>query len=303
MTHTVLILGANGRFGRNASIAFSKAGWQVRHFDRNSDRLTEAVKGVDVIVNAWNPAYTDWAEQVPRLHAQVIAAAKSVGATVIIPGNVYVYGENTPAPWTLTSAHAASNPLGLIRREMEQSYRESGVKTILLRAGDFIDTEQSGNWFDQIITRKIGKGVFTYPGTPTIPHAWAFLPDLTRAAVLLAEKRDELNRYEEVLFPGYTISGQDMAQAISQVSHREIRLKRMGWTMLRVAAPFWRMGRCLLEMSYLWNTPHSLGGERFAQLVPDFQTTPLTEAIRQALPQDVLRPLAQGRARSTQIKA
>lgn len=303
MVDTVLILGSSGRFGRNAAEAFAKAGWQVRRFNRDTDRLQEAVKGVDVIVNGWNPSYTEWAAQVPRLTTEVIAAAKLVDATVIIPGNVYVYGAETPAPWTLTSQHAASNPLGLIRREMEQSYRESGVKTILLRAGDFIDTEASGNWFDEIMIKRIAKGVFTYPGRSDIAHAWAFLPDLAKAAVLLAEDRERLNRFEEVLFPGYTVCGEDLAAAISAVTHRDIRLKQMSWLPLLLAAPFWRLGRHLLEMRYLWNTPHSLGRSRIEALLPGFEVTPLEEAMRQALPQEVVRPAAQGRTRSTQISA
>ncbi|MCP4818375.1 MAG: epimerase, partial [Shimia sp.] len=45
MTKTVLILGANGRFGRNAAIAFENAGWTVRRFDRSKDTLRQAVHG------------------------------------------------------------------------------------------------------------------------------------------------------------------------------------------------------------------------------------------------------------------
>ena len=77
MTNTVLILGASGRFGHNAAIAFERAGWQVRSFDRETDTLREAVHGVQVIVNAWNPTYPDWTDQVPRLHAEVIEAAQA----------------------------------------------------------------------------------------------------------------------------------------------------------------------------------------------------------------------------------
>ena len=65
MTQTVLILGASGRFGRNAARAFRAAGWTVRGFDRQTDTLEQAARGMDVIVNAWNPLYPDWARQLP----------------------------------------------------------------------------------------------------------------------------------------------------------------------------------------------------------------------------------------------
>lgn len=283
MSGTVLILGATGRFGRNAADAFETAGWQVRRFNRETDDLLVAASGADVIVNAWNPAYTDWAEQVPALHGQVIKVAKATGATVIVPGNVYVYGPDNGTVWSADTPHKAQNPLGRVRIEMEAAYRQSGVRTIILRAGDFIDTEASGNWFDEILTKSIGKGRFTYPGNPDIPHAWAFLPDVTRAAVQLAEMRDRLNTYEDIAFPGYTLTGRQMAEMIGRATAQKIRLRKMNWLPLHLAAPFWKMGRCLLEMRYLWNTPHQLAGLRFDALLPGFTTTPVVSAMAAAL--------------------
>lgn len=284
MTGIVLILGATGRFGRACSSAFTQAGWEVRHFDRKSDQLMQASKGVQVIVNGWNPAYPDWAAQVPDLHGQVIAAARAAGATVIVPGNVYVFGEHTPEPWSENTPHRAKNPLGQIRIEMETAYRQSGVRTILLRAGDFLDTRASGNWFDLIMIKDLAKGRFTYPGNPDLPHAWAYLPDLARAVVALAEKRADLPVYADVPYAGYTMTGRELLAAVTRVSTQQAQLKSMAWLPLQLARPFWATGRCLLEMRYLWNTAHRLDGALFETLLPGFRQTPLDRAIASALP-------------------
>lgn len=285
MTQTVLILGATGRFGRNAAQQFEKSGWTVRLFDRSRDNLTLAAQGADVIVNAWNPAYSDWAKQTPQQHRDVQKVAKQNGATVIIPGNVYVFGEATPGPWSQDVPHHAQNALGKIRVEMEASYRAAGVRTIILRAGDFLDTQASGNWFDQILIKSLGKGVFTYPGDTAISHSWAFLPDLCRAAVQLAEMRDELPVFSDVPFPGYTLTGTEMHKELDKVTSYKVRLKRMSWLPLQIAKPFWRLAGGLLEMRYLWNTPHSLDGAKFRALLPEFKSTPLNEALMRAIPQ------------------
>jgi len=287
MTQTALILGATGRFGRNAAEQFTKAGWAVRKFDRTRDDLNQAASGADVIVNAWNPDYPDWKRLVPGLHAQVIEAARASGATVIVPANVYVFGKDTPAPWSETTRHDAQNPLGRIRIDMEAAYRRSGVRCILLRAGDFIDTQASGNWLDSIMLKPIRKGVFTYPGNPDIDHAWAYLPDMCRAAVALAEMRDQLPVYSDIPFPGYNASGTKIVATLSRIVGAEIRLKRMSWLPLHLARPFWRMATSLLEMRYLWDTPHSLDGSLFASLLPDFRATPLRQALATALPDDL----------------
>jgi len=113
MKPTVLILGSTGRMGRHAAIAFAAGGWDVRTFDRSKDNLWDAAWGATVIVNAWNPPYSDWIDQIPDLTKQVIDVAKASDATVIIPGNIYVYGKNSPEKLQPDTPHAATNPLNL----------------------------------------------------------------------------------------------------------------------------------------------------------------------------------------------
>ncbi|MCB1366634.1 MAG: epimerase [Rhodobacteraceae bacterium] len=287
MTKTILILGGNGRFGRNASEAFRRAGWTIRQFDRSRDDLMQAAAGADIILNGWNPPYTDWASEVPALTAQVIAAAKASGATVILPGNVYVFGRDAPARFDDATPHRATNGLGRIRIGMEDAYRRSGVRTILVRAGDYIDTCASGNWFDMILTKKLAKGIFTYPGNPDVPHGWAYLPDLLRAIVDLAEMRDQLAPFEDIAFPGYTMSGNQLCAALAEATGRPVRLKRMNWWPIRAAGLVWPMGRRLAEMSYLWSKPHHLGGAKFDRLLPDFRPTPASVALASAIGDNV----------------
>ena len=283
MTGNVLILGSSGRFGRNAAEAFWNAGWRVVLFDREQDDLAQAAQGMDIIVNGWNPAYTDWAAQIPDLTAQVIAAAKASGATILVPGNVYVFGADAPERVGADTPHVARNPLGRLRIEMEARYRASGLQVIVLRAGDFLDTEASGNWFDKIVAPPLRKGVLGYPGDPDIPHAWAFLPDMARAAVALAERRADLPRFADIPFPGLTLSGRDIARLASTALGRPVRLRRMSWLPLKLLAPVWRMARHLVEMRYLWNKPHRLDGREFETLLPNFTPTSPEEAIARAI--------------------
>lgn len=280
---TVLIMGASGRFGRAASDAFWNVGWKVKAFDREYDDLQTAAEGVDLIVHAANPAYPDWARDVPKLTADVIAAAKSSGATVLIPGNVYVYGNGAPATLTTETPHRATNPLGRIRIDMEAAFRDSGVRTIVLRAGDFIDTEASGNWFDSVITKKAQQSVLVAPGDQNVPHAWAYLPDLAEAAVKIAEKRQSLTSFEEVLFPGYTMTFNELTAYVSALTGQNMEIRTFPWWAIRLAQPFWRMARGLIEMRYLWSMPHRLDGARFDALLPDFRATDPATAIASAL--------------------
>lgn len=276
MTQTALILGATGRFGRNMALAFENAGWAVRRFDRKTDNLHTAARGADVIVQGWHPSYELWAKDVPVLTKRVIEAAKRSGATVLIPGNVYVYGKDAPAIWREDTPHLADNPLGRIRTTMEAEFAASGVKTIVLRGGDFLDTEPSGNWFDMVIVKNLSKGKFNYPGDTDIPRSWAYLPDMCRAFVMLAEKRAELPVFTTLNYEGYTLSGQQVATMLG------VPAQQMSWWPIYLTLPFWKLARPIIEMRYLWNKPHQMDGSALRELLPDFVETPAVEAVLKA---------------------
>lgn len=283
MKPIVLILGPTGRMGRNAAAAFKADGWDVRRFDRKKDTLWDAAWGASVIVNAWNPPYPHWAAQVPDMTANIIEVAKASNATIILPGNVYVYGKHAPAEFGHSTPHLADNPLGKIRVDMEATYRASGVQTIVVRAGDYIDTQPSGNWFDMIMTKNVKKGVFTFPGKLDCPHAYSFLPDVATTMVALANKRAQLDIFEDVNAPSYNLTGQHLATAVGAAIGQPVKAKPMAWWPVKLLRPVWPVARGITEMQYLWSKPHTLSTDRQMALCPEVKRTPLHEALTRAL--------------------
>ncbi|MEM7546430.1 MAG: NAD(P)H-binding protein [Pseudomonadota bacterium] len=299
MSETVLILGATGRFGRAAAAAFHDAGWEVRVQMRSavphalpgrrviadlddSNMLDKAAAGAAVIVNALNPPYDKWTEEVPRTTDQVIALAQRSGAHVMIPGNVYNFGSNLPEVLSEATPEVGDHKKARIRIAMEAAYRASGVPTLVLRAGDFIDTHPGENWFEGQITAKLAQGRLVYPGPMDSVHAWAFLPDLARATVGLMARRDMLAQFQTVHFPGYNVTGAELARAVEAwVGPRSVR--SMPWWALHLIAPFTPLMREVLDMRYLWQRPHRIDGALFHQLLPEFKATPLEQAVRASL--------------------
>ena len=276
----VLILGSSGRYGRHCFEAFASTGWKVSTFDRGVDSLNEAARNADVIINGWNPPYEKWQQEVPRLTKTIIEAAKVNDARVIVPGNIYVFGEHSASKLDHQTPHLADNPLGRVRIEMEKAYRAAGVKTTIIRAGDFIDTEATGNWLDRIILSKFRKGDFYYPGAVDRSHSWAYLPDLARATVELAEMREQLNVFEDIPFPGYILTGEELFGVFNKMCAESLRLKSFNWLPIAVVAPFWKTGRHLLEMRYLWSKSHKIDDEKFNSLLSDFEQTPVESALK-----------------------
>jgi len=284
MTKTVLLLGATGKIGRHSAAAFWNAGWRVREFDRARDDMTEAAKGCDVIVNGMNPPnYHDWAGIIPQITTQVIAAARASGAMVVIPGNVYNFGHVSDEIDQDTPQTPCSRK-GKVRVEMERAYRDSGVQTLILRAGNFIDPERNGDVMSMLILSAVKRGRITAMGDPDAMQPYAYLPDWARAVVSLVEMRDQLDRYEDVPFPGHSFSINELRARLESELRRPLRLSRFPWWAMRLASPAWELARELHEMRYLWDMPHRLSGERFDRLLPGFEVSDLREVMLAGLP-------------------
>lgn len=283
MTGRVLILGASGRIGRNSAAAFSSAGWQVETYNRRDD-MTDAARGVDVIVNGLNPPnYHDWKTLIPQITDQVITAARHSGASVILPGNVYHFGDR-PGIWSETTPPRPVSRKGAIRLEMEQRYAQSGLRVINLRAGNFIDPDGQGDVMAEVYLRALGRGRFTLPGPDDIRQAFCYLPDWARAAVALSEMRGDLATYEAIGFPGHTLTARQIREGIERITGTPLKQAGFPWGILKLASPFWELAREVTEMRYLWETDHTLCGERLEQLLPGFAVTPIDEVFRTILP-------------------
>ena len=106
---------------------------------------------------------------------------------------------------------------------------------------------------------------------------------MARAAVALAERREALDTFVDVGFPGYALTLGQLADAIRRATGADIRARSFPWWQLVPALPFWAMARGLFEMRYLWSMPHRIDGNDFAALLPDFRSTDPVSAMARAV--------------------
>ena len=282
MTKTVLITGASGKIGTHTARAFSRAGWKIIRYERGTD-MTCAARSVDVIVNGMNPAnYRNWPKLIPEITQAHVAAAKVNDATVVIPGNVYNFG-NTTGVMDENTPQKTNTRKGRIRIEMESQYANSGVRTLILRAGNFIDPDGNSDVMSALHLAKIKSGKILSPGDNDVRQAWCFLPDWAEAAVQLCERRSDFGVFEDVPFAGHTFSVDQLSQYVAAATGKPVSVSAFPWWFLRLASPFWGLAYEMQEMRYLWNLDHYLSGDKLARLIPEFKPTPLKIVIRAAL--------------------
>jgi nucleoside-diphosphate-sugar epimerase len=302
----IAVLGANGRLSHQVAKSFLAHGHEVIAVTRSGRcdglegqvefraanamkeaDLVNAVQGADMIFNGLNPLYTEWPEKCMPMARNVMAAARATGAVHLFIGNVYDYGKEIPMNASEETPRHPSTEKAAIRIEMEGLFRrasiEDGVQTIILRAGDFYGTSQKGSWFDLMIAAKVQKGIFTWPGPLDLPHAFAYLPDLADAFVLLAGKADQLPLFSQFNFAGHTLTGAEFGKILETVTGTRLARKSVPWLLLRLLSTVNPMMREVVKMNYLWFTPHSLNGNKLQSLLGEVKNTSTEDAIRQSL--------------------
>lgn len=302
----VAVLGANGRVAHEVAKAFLAAGHSVIAVTRNekcaglsgdvefraadamkADDLIAATKGVDFVFNGINPPYDKWEKLVMPMARNVMKAIEASGATHLFIGNVYNYGKEISIGTNEETPHRLSVDKGALREEMENLFKqyaaEHRVKTIIVRAGDFYGGEKSGTWFDMFIAKNLRKGTVTWPGEMSIPHAFAYVPDLAKVFVSVSERSEELPEFSEFCFEGHTLRGVDFAAACEGITGKALKQGRVPWGIFKLTGLFYPLLREVVKMNYLWFTPHSLDGSKLRNFLGNIETTSPKEAIRQAL--------------------
>lgn len=313
MSERVLILGANGRLGRALVAAFAGAGWTVFAQARRPltyplvgdvrtiltgitepQRLAAEVQGADVVVHAMNANYTRWNTEALPLAQSAIDIAKRLDATLMFAGNVYNFGSPMPAVLREDTPQRPTARKGRIRAQTEALLRAestTGLRSIVIRAGDFYGGSGTGSWMDLVIAKNLTKGKIVYPGPLDLPHAWAYLPDLARSFVAVASARERCAPFETFHFAGNTLTGRQMVDALTHAARRAVLLSpaqtpavgKLPWWAMRAGAwavPMWRE---LLEMRYLWDEAHALDESHLMELLGKVPRTALDAAMDQTL--------------------
>ena len=296
----VTVLGSNGHIGNAAMIAFRDAGWSVTGLGRTNRKpvvgttfvagdaddvevVRAAIADADVVVHALHLRYDQWGNGRSEKQLQVVIdALGNSGKTLLFPGTIYNYraGDRTISPATRQSAEA---PRGEIRIRLEALLREASAagkfQTIILRGGDFFGPGNRGEWFEAAMMMDIGKGKLYHMGALNTRHSWAYLPDLSRAFAMLAEKRGTLGAFENFHFAGHWVSHGQMMGAIQTALPRKVVVSPLQWWMIRAVGLFNPVMRDIYRMRYLWLNEMELVDPRLdALLGPDFGT-PFEEAV------------------------
>lgn len=165
----------------------------------DTEALSQALIGAETLYVCTNPPYHLWAEEWPPIGKAIIAAARSTGAKLIMMGNLYAHG----IPSGQMTAQTPFNPedsKGKIRAELSEAIfaadRRGEIQASEIRASDYFGPGAAGNahlgegFFRPVLAGKTAYAV----GNPALQHSWAYLPDIARTMITVANNDDALGR-------------------------------------------------------------------------------------------------------------
>lgn len=328
---TVLVLGGRGRFGLTAVQAFARDGWRVLAQMRPGAQaptvagvqwLAQAVDtpqavtalvaqvrqagGATVVVHALNPnQYTRpaWERENGPLLQSGMAVAQALGATLMLPGNVYNFGQDMPAVLLEGAPHRPTVAMGRVRTEMESrleaATQRGDLRAVIVRAGNFYGQGQ-GTWLDRAMLTGIRRGKLVFPGALDVATPWAYLPDLAQTFVAVARVRYAVPAFESLHFSGHTLTGHDWVSALQPLARGQgwlregeaLRLGGMPWPVIRALGTVMPTLGALAALRYLWNQPHRLDNRRLRELIGSEPHTPWPLALSRTLQTLQLVPAA-----------
>ncbi len=305
-----LVLGATGSFGAHMTAALIAKGWTITAMARDpadgraragvnmpiewvkgdamiAADVAAAARGASLIVHAVNPPrYRNWAGTVMPMLEAAIGAAKREGARILIPGTVYNYAPSRGPRITEDTPQAPVTRKGAIRATLERrlatAAAEEGIKSLVMRAGDFYGPAAPNSALAWLAVKLRGEVRATMrPGPADVGHAFAYLPDLTRAAAMVLERQADLAAFETFHFAGDWLTPIQLRDALRMVEARpSLPSIPFPWMVLHAMAPFDETMREMLEMRYLWRRPIGLDGGKLDAFLGGTPRTPLETALR-----------------------
>jgi nucleoside-diphosphate-sugar epimerase len=160
----------------------------VRVNAADSEALSRAATGHSTIVVCTNPPYNTWQTDWPPIVDSVIRSARTVGANIVMIGNLYSYGKAT-MPMRESTPEVPAESKGEVRRDLWAALRSAtergDAQAVEVRASDYFgpgasdDAHLGTRFFHPILSNKRSWAV----GNPALPHSWAYLPDLANTVV------------------------------------------------------------------------------------------------------------------------
>jgi len=287
MTHHVTIFGY-GPSGRAIADLLANRGERVRIAQRtrpadlparidfqacdllDAAQVRAAAEGADQIVMAAGLAYTGrvWRKDWPVVMSNLVAACEATGARCVFIDNLYMYGpQDRPLREDMSLTRFGANPAARaqVTRLWQAASQAGRIRMTALRSPDFYGpgVEQSHLGSAAFGALANGKSAALL-ANPDMPHDFAYIPDIARAAVTLLDAPDDAYGQVWHMPCAPTTTPRKILELGATALQTPLKLTALPMALLPVLGLFSGFMRELVEMRFQWDRPYRVDANKFA---------------------------------------
>jgi nucleoside-diphosphate-sugar epimerase len=215
----------------------------------DASELSRICRGADAIFMCAMATYHRWPTDFFPIIDGTVRAAETVGAKLIVLGNLYGYGENADSPLRSDLSLDPTSKKGTARTIMWQRAVRANAPAIEVRSSDYLG-QGAISYFSLVALPSIIEGKPTaFIGNLDATHAWSFTKDVARTLVAASRYTGEWGRAFHV--PSQHASPRELILKTAAMLRREVAEVR-SYSVSEMEA----LGMHeLIEMSYLFERP------------------------------------------------
>ncbi len=262
--------GKTVRVVRKSAGAVSVEGVEVARGDAmDAAFCAEAARGAATVYHCMNTPYFArvWRETLPRLQANLIAAAGRAGARLVVLDNLYALGRTGGRPMTEETPPNPCSAKGEIRARLHEDLmaatRRGEARVAVGRASDFYGpgagqgAHLGERFLRQVLAGKPGQVVVN----PETPHTYHFTRDVAGGLAALGLDGQADGLWMLPCAPAVTTV--NLVGEFAVALGKPVGLQRVSPFVLSAVGLFMPMMRELKEMAYQWEEPFTVDDGRF----------------------------------------
>lgn len=243
-----------------------------------------SARGATTVYHCLNTDYSAgaWSRALPTLQQNLVRAAGSAGARLVVLENLYMLG-HPPGPIDDESRIAPQSEKGRIRAELTEAlfaaHRRGEVQVVSGRAAHLFGPGVTQSVIGAALYQRVLRGRSAQAfGDLESRHSFAFAPDIATALVHLGTAaHDECGRAHVLPVMPPLPTRLFLAELLRHLQC-DVPITRVPRPALRLAALFVPIVRELVEMHYEWEREYVVDDSRFRTRFA-FEPTPLASAL------------------------
>ncbi|QIP16982.1 NAD(P)H-binding protein [Spirosoma aureum] len=260
---------------------------------QDADLLNRLAADKDFIFHGINYPYNKWFGTMDVATQKVIDAARPTKATIVFPGNVYNFG-NTKEPIREDSRPNPCTRKGRLRVEIESLLEQAATagqcRVMNVRLPDFWGPNVLNAGIAPIFENALTDKAMPWILNADVPHQLVFTKDAGEIIVRLMLREWALGEqsteqpYQVWNYGGITLpSIRTWFGQISALTGNPLKVQVYSHLLITVLGLFMPIMREVKEMLYLYENTILLDDRKVMALFPDFQPTPMNEALTETL--------------------